>query len=171
MKGHTFLACDRDFGVIEKTKKRSKAMVPMDVVRIIASAKVKNPFTVMVFNGFHDWKSVAHTTLNTSKLKISDVACMKLRKDQFGVVEIWKSHGSLQPSQSIKILKPGKSVKDFSVISVEEKKTRDGIPADKVQHIKAMIPYLSFRNQQEYYANLCGVELSSVSEKACTQTV
>lgn len=170
VKGHTFLACDRDFGVIEKKKKRSQAIVPMDVVRIIASAKVKNPFTVMVFNGFHDWKSVAHTMLNTSKLKISDVACMKLKRDQFGAVEIWKTHGSLQSSQKIQILKAGKSVEDFANISIEEKRTRDGIPADKVQHIKAMIPYLETK-AQEYYANVCGVKLSSISEKKLTQTM
>ena len=43
VKGHTFLACDRDFGVIEKHKKKCKAIVPMDLVKIMTNAKQKFP--------------------------------------------------------------------------------------------------------------------------------
>lgn len=50
-------------------------MVPMDVVRTIATAKQKNHFVVAVFDSFHDWRYVAKN-LNMTKLKI----CKKLRK-------------------------------------------------------------------------------------------
>lgn len=153
VKGHTFLACDRDFGVIEKHKKRCKCIVPMDVVRTIATAKQNNPFVVAVFDGFHDWKSIAKENLNTTKLKISEAAQIKLTKDQFGIAEVWKSHGALQSSLKINILRKGKTLNDFATIEVSEQPTKHGIPKEKIAHVKAMLPYLE-TEAKEYYSEL-----------------
>lgn len=154
VKGHTFLACDRDFGIIEKKKKRCKCMVPMDVVLTIATAKQKNPFVVAVFDGFHNWRSVAKN-LNTTKLKISEAAQIRLSRDQFGTAEVWKSHGAIQYPTKTNILRKGVTIDDFAIIEVNEQPTKHGIPEEKVAHIRAMLPYLT-NEAKEYYSQLLG---------------
>lgn len=47
VSGHSFMPCDQDFGVIEKNKKFVENIyVPDDWVRVIKTARKKNPFTV-----------------------------------------------------------------------------------------------------------------------------
>ncbi|CAG9792678.1 unnamed protein product [Diatraea saccharalis] len=41
VKGHTFLACDRDFAIIEKAKKCAKPLIPKDLIELIANAAKK----------------------------------------------------------------------------------------------------------------------------------
>ena len=45
--GHSFLFCDRDFGVIEKHKRVTKAYVSDDLCEIITSAKLSKLFQVV----------------------------------------------------------------------------------------------------------------------------
>lgn len=48
VSGHSYLACDRDFGVIEKHKKGyNDIYVPNDWVKIIKGARKRNPFVVI----------------------------------------------------------------------------------------------------------------------------
>lgn len=44
--GHSFLPCDRDFELIERRKKKTKALVPQDWKYIIASSNFSTPFTI-----------------------------------------------------------------------------------------------------------------------------
>lgn len=129
-------------------------MVPMDVVRTIATAKLKNPFVVARFDGFHDWRSVAKN-VNTTKLKISEAAQIKLSTDQFGTAEVWKSHGALQVPIKTNILRKGVTIDDFATIEVYEQPTKHCLPEEKVAHIRAMLPYLT-NEAKEYYSQLLG---------------
>ncbi|CAH1101743.1 unnamed protein product [Psylliodes chrysocephalus] len=129
VKGHTFLTCDRYFGIIEKKKKD-------------------------VFDDFYDWRSVAKN-LNTTKLKISEAAQIRLSRDQFGTAEVWKSHGALQFPTKTNILRKGVTIDDFATIEVNEQPTKHGIPEEKVAHIRAMLPYLT-NEAKEYYSQLLG---------------
>lgn len=47
VSGHSFMDCDRDFGVIEKRRKVSKAMIPEELQDVVKSARVNNPFKVV----------------------------------------------------------------------------------------------------------------------------
>ena len=48
LPGHTFLPCDRDFGVIEKMKRKTAAVYnPECWFTIVDKAKVKNQFKVV----------------------------------------------------------------------------------------------------------------------------
>lgn len=51
MSGHTYLACDRDFGIIEKSKKSfSEIFVPDDWTKVIRNARKRNPFKIIQLN-------------------------------------------------------------------------------------------------------------------------
>nr|CAH7737821.1 unnamed protein product [Callosobruchus chinensis] len=51
VSGHTYLACDRDFGLIEKSKKSfNEIFVPSDWIKVIINARKKNPFRVIKLN-------------------------------------------------------------------------------------------------------------------------
>lgn len=62
-------------------------MVSTDVDRSIATAKQKIPFVVTVFDGFHNWRSVAKN-LKTTLLKMSEAAQNRLSRDQFWTPEL-----------------------------------------------------------------------------------
>nr|CAH7724702.1 unnamed protein product [Callosobruchus chinensis] len=51
VSGHTYLACDRDFGLNEKSKKSfNEIFVPSDWIKVIINARKKNPFRVIKLN-------------------------------------------------------------------------------------------------------------------------
>lgn len=45
--GHSYMPCDRDFGVIEKRKRVSKCRVPEEVQEMVRSARLEKPFVVI----------------------------------------------------------------------------------------------------------------------------
>lgn len=48
VSGHSYLACDRDFGVIEKNKKNyNDIYIPGDWVKVISSSRKHNPFKIV----------------------------------------------------------------------------------------------------------------------------
>jgi hypothetical protein len=48
--GHSFLPCDSDFGLIEKSRKKEKIFLPSQYVNIIKNANLKNPNEVIYVN-------------------------------------------------------------------------------------------------------------------------
>jgi hypothetical protein len=86
VKGHTFLSCDRDFALIEKRKRVCKAYTLKDIAEVITSATNKNPFIVMIFEEFYDFRGIAQTFLNTKKLGISSLTQIHLTASEFGKV-------------------------------------------------------------------------------------
>lgn len=88
VKGHTYMSCDRDFGLIEKMKK-SKLLVLKDVAKMIGAAAIKNPFEIMMKKNFVNWKSIATTAFKTyNDMHISEVVQIKMNKTNFGEVQV-----------------------------------------------------------------------------------
>ncbi|KAJ4438422.1 hypothetical protein ANN_14367 [Periplaneta americana] len=71
VRGHTFLYCDRDFALMEKSKRGKKPLVPPDLVEIIVLANQKHPFLLVNNPEFFDWVEAANKLLNTKKMYIS----------------------------------------------------------------------------------------------------
>ena len=71
--GHSFLSCDRDFAQIEKRKQKSHCEVPLDVVRVIVSARLDHPYlaTIIQNDDFYDFKTAAESALSTCLLYTS----------------------------------------------------------------------------------------------------
>lgn len=151
MKGHTFLSCDRDFAVIEKRKKRCKADTIMDLVEIIVTAGVKNPFTCRIFEEFHDFKSIAHSLLNTKQLGISTASQLRLTAESFGEVQLKKCFGEASGwLKGVNVLKEDVSKDDFKNLQLPLSRSHFGVPQKKKGDLKKMLPFLNPTSRQYF---------------------
>ncbi|KAK9685249.1 hypothetical protein QE152_g38187 [Popillia japonica] len=147
-----------DFGCIERAKKGLKFEVPMDVIRIMATARKHKPFVITHTKKFFNWMQVAQCALMTKHLGISQAAIIKIDKknlDQVEIkVEIKTSYCEVAPSKTVKVFKQGVNQQYFKTLIVEptEQDIRNMKPwkKNKIKQIKDMIPYLSEQNQDFY---------------------
>lgn len=82
--GHSFLPCDRDFAMIERTKKKSKALVPSDWKYIIGRAFLNTPFQIkeMVQEEFKNFDILIDAIfVKNPKFQITKYAWFKLCRD------------------------------------------------------------------------------------------
>lgn len=80
VSGHSFLACDRDFAIIEKRRRVCTNFAPSDLQRMVRTAKLTTPFQVIPMdeNHFFSFKDIANNFLNTTKLPISTCSMIKV---------------------------------------------------------------------------------------------
>ena len=71
VSGHSYMDCDRDFALIEKRKKVTKAFVPKDIQNIVKSARVSKPFHVIEMHkcDFYNTAAEADMWLSTKHFK------------------------------------------------------------------------------------------------------
>lgn len=69
--GHSFMQCERDFGLIQKRKRLSQPMVPKDLHDIIKIAKYNPPFQIIDMEEHAWYKKTADYLLDTKNLQIS----------------------------------------------------------------------------------------------------
>lgn len=102
------MSCDRDFGLIEKAKRRNQQLFTlMDVAQTIGAAGIKNPFGIMIKKDFIDWKSIASTCFKkVNDLRISEAVQIEISRENFPKVEIAYSYDEKWSSKSL--LKKGK---------------------------------------------------------------
>lgn len=144
------LSCDRDFGIIEKLKKVSSLQVPLDIADIIRAAKVTNPFLICLTTEFCDWKTLAHETLNTSKLKISQASEMQVTKGRFGHVGVRFGHTDLHQWMHSNVLKAEIDINYFENWNVVFSETPKPLSEAKKNDLRAMLPYLCLRAKRFY---------------------
>lgn len=77
VSGHSFMSCDRDFGLIEKNKKfHPNIYIPKDWVNVILTARKKNPFQVIVMEKEHFFstsmleRTITNRKISTGSLKV-----------------------------------------------------------------------------------------------------
>ncbi|KAF0706418.1 Uncharacterized protein FWK35_00027980, partial [Aphis craccivora] len=60
VSGHSFLACDRDFAIIEKRRRVCTNFAPSDLQKMVRTAKLTNPFQVIPMdeNHFFSFKDI-----------------------------------------------------------------------------------------------------------------
>ena len=70
-RDHTFLPNERDFGLIEKRKKLTKATLVSDYVTMIEGSRMSQPFVVNTIQteDILDFKAVAERCMTKSTLK------------------------------------------------------------------------------------------------------
>ncbi|XP_041976930.1 uncharacterized protein LOC121731529 [Aricia agestis] len=155
--GHSFLQCDRDFGIIEKRKKVMKSYVPQDLKKVISGAKnTAKPFQVidMTSDCFFDLQAAADDIIVTKKLNISTASRLLVREDKPGVVHVKENLGDLEPWKEINVLKRGKSISDLKNVELRRLVAKNTISREKKKDLESMIEYLP-ENYQEFYRNLC----------------
>lgn len=111
LKGHTFLACDRDFGHIEKRKRKSQVLIPKDLCKVISDAKYEHQLTPLMMHStnFFDFTKTADTVIDTKKIGISKACLLKINasnptvvayKHDFLDFEQWKYCNVLKKKQN-----------------------------------------------------------------------
>lgn len=156
ISGHSFMACDRDFALIEKRKRVMKAMVPNDLHDVITSAKYDPPFEVidMSVNGFWDIKEAADTFLNTKALNISKAVLIKIDHRNPTVLHIKETFSELEAWKKINVLKKGKTTDDLKSAEIKLLPPENKITANKRKSLSSMIPYLENPEHKIFYRKL-----------------
>ena len=102
--GHTFLPCDRSFGVIDRARRHAmNIFVPEDWCHLVETCRRQNPFKVirMKQDDFYTFKSVEQcmikrtTTEDGQKVRFSKAASLEVSQPLKTLVK--HSHGSMQP--------------------------------------------------------------------------
>nr|CAD7257264.1 unnamed protein product [Timema shepardi] len=151
---HSFLPCDRDFALIERAKKKMKALVPSDWKYVIGAAKVNEPFTIfeMQQENFKDLEVLSRGFKNKAKLQITKSVWYKLLADDPTTLYARESHNVLRPWVPYRVLVNITPVRycDLPPLYTEPLP----ISKEKKKDLLAMSEYLVDTEHQEFYKNL-----------------
>ncbi|GFQ78871.1 uncharacterized protein TNCT_122361 [Trichonephila clavata] len=146
VSGHSYMPCDRDFGIIEKRKRLCKPMVPEEIAEMIAEARHVQPFNVVMMKeeDFYDIFAQCDTFLNTSPIKISTASWIKISRENLPIIQVKSTFSNMEPWKKHNIFKRGKSVNDISrIYSLPPLGKRSAISDPK----KRLVVYVEIRIQ------------------------
>lgn len=152
VSGHSYLTCDRDFALIEKSKRVVKNYTPENIGKMIAEARHQRPFNVlhMQRNDFKDFQSMADEYLNTTKLQISQVVWIKIEQGQETSVKTKKTFSDIEQWTTCNVLKKGKKATGISLAVVPDLDCTNRISAEKLQNLKDMMDYIPLQYRPFY---------------------
>lgn len=156
MSGHSFLPCDRDFGVIEKRKKRCKSFVPEDLQKMVSTARTYPPFFNVISMdqiNFLDIEKAADNIINTKKLNISKAVWLRIESEDPGVIHTKETFSEVEAFKPIKVWKQGKGKSDLINLNLEV--STNTLQREKKSDLMAMIDYLDKEEHKDYYRKLC----------------
>ncbi|KAJ8948619.1 hypothetical protein NQ314_008382 [Rhamnusium bicolor] len=167
ISGHSFMASDRDFALIEKRKRLMKAFVPKDLHEVVTSARYTPPFEVidMEIHGFWDIKSLAEEFLNTTKVNITKSVCIRIEKECPFKIKIKQTYSDVENWQIYNVLKKGKTLNDFKKAELLKLAPENKINDVKKKSLLSMIPYLKDEAHKSYYRKLLNREDSTGVEE------
>ncbi|KAF6209332.1 hypothetical protein GE061_015079 [Apolygus lucorum] len=156
VSGHSFLPCDRDFGIIEKRK--MKSFVPEDLHEVIRSANTVNPFKVIDMDGgpFFDFGKLASNCLNTTKLKISTSAWLRITEESLkdGSVLMKTNFASSLNWTTVKVFKSSVTIEHFKDQTLTALGRVNHVTAEKKKDLLSMVPYLKEEKHKEFHQKL-----------------
>lgn len=154
--GHSFLQCDRDFAIIEKRKKKVKAMIPQYLHSIITSSTHTGRFHIvdMANNSFFDIQSVADSILCLKDVNISKVVNIKVDKNYPGILFPKESFSEGAVWKKTPILKKGKKTSDLNRLCISDLPHTNKVGENKKKHLQMMIPYLEKEEHKNFYRDL-----------------
>lgn len=160
VSGHSFLQCDRDFSLIEKRKRKSKAMVPEDLHDLITSSTHTGRFEVidMTQDRFFDVQSAADSILNLKNANISKAVYIKLDKKYPGILFSKENFSEVAPWKKTSILRKGKSAFDLNNLNLCALPNQNKVGENKKKHLTSMIPYLHQEEHKNFYKKLLDIQ-------------
>ena len=166
VSGHSFMPCDRDFALVEKRKKVTKAYVPSDLHAIVKSARYTPPFTIvdMTSCGVWDLKRAADEYINTTKLNISKAAVIKIEVANPTLIKINTSFSDLQEGEHVNVLRKGKTLDGLKQANILKLSPESKVSENKKISLRGMIPYLQNPEHQRFYKQLLQIEDNSLEE-------
>lgn len=117
VSGHTFMACDRDFGLIEQEKKRRQNIyTPQQYVDVVLKSRRKQPFLTYLMNS-GDFYSLTNliqkvtkrvVTISGNKLDFRKLMVMSFSKDKPLSYQVKWNHTNLDTWEEVDIHKKSK---------------------------------------------------------------
>lgn len=157
VSGHSYMPCDRDFGIIEKRKKVCPTMVPEEVAAMIREAKHFQPFNVimMTADDFYDFAKESDSFLNTTPIKISTLSWIRISRDDFAMIKTRQTFNTLEPWKLHNIFKKKHSLRSVeSIQALSELKKSTAISEPKKKDLLAMLDFLD-EKYHAFYQNIC----------------
>ena len=157
VSGHSYLPCDRDFGLIEKRKKVQKyVFTPSEWASVISQSRLKHPFKVkeMKQSDFVSAQPLVDKICNRkfseqdkAAVNFSKIACLKLTKEHPWKYFFKHSLLQLENYSSVNVTKGKvrreKHTFDLAHIKLPVKnKTSRPIKASKLKDIKELLKYV-----------------------------
>lgn len=161
--GHTFLASDRDFAIIEKYKRKiSHVYTTDDWAKIIKKCKKKDPFEVRImqqedFYGFGNLLQIIskkNTMDDKSKLDFSNARCFRFNVNEPN--KMFVKHFMNEDFKPVTVTKRGRSASDkCALLSNLQKKYNSPPPIDqkKLQDLRKLLPYIPSIHQS-FFTNI-----------------
>lgn len=158
VSGHSFLSCDRDFAVIEKRKRNTKAFIPSELHDIVRTSRHENPFEVIDMDEkgiFFAIQAAADTLINTKTLNISKATGIRVTEPLLrdGCISV-KTCNGVEDWMKMKVMKKGKNLDDIKGITLQAKEKNILINRDKRKNLMEMLPYLKKEEYKKFYENL-----------------
>lgn len=174
VSGHSYMNCDRDFGVIEKKRKAAKAITPKDLEALVASAKLTTPFTVVSMNtdDFIDFKGLAKDYLNTKDLAISKISHFRISHKNPSTVKVASVLGLegdvMVTWEKVDVLKKNANLDNVPDIhDLPKIHFKSKISREKKNDLLGMIDYIEKEEDKDFYRAL----LENEDEEACNMEV
>ena len=168
LPGHTFLPCDRDFGVIEKKKQKTVAVYnPEGWFTLVEKARVKNPFKVVRMTQKYNFVDIAPmrerltfrgTAVDGTKVNLQKAMRIKIAKDSPGKMFIVYTHNAGEAWQEVNIGQRG-TVGDVHLTS--QYSTRRPITSAKLKDLRNLCNYIPV----EYHGFYTGLQATTPSPR------
>jgi hypothetical protein len=94
--GHSFLPCDRLFGIIEKHRKTSAPMIPEEWINVIETARPNQPFEIQRMNqqNILEFKSLEQIIPRPRNFQVTNFAWFLLEQNRPHILQAKSSHQS-----------------------------------------------------------------------------
>lgn len=160
VSGHSFMPCDRDFALIEKRKKVTRAYVPSDLHAVVTGARYTPPFKVvdMTACGFWDLKLAADEYINTTKLNISKATVITIETTNPTLVKMKTAYSDVQEGILVNVLKRGKTLAGLRQANIIKRAPESKVSENKRASLRSMIPYLQNPEHKHFYKQLLQTE-------------
>ena len=171
--GHSYLDCDRDFGLIEKLKlKIEKISVPSEWIKIVKNANFENPYYIVHINypltdnlisdgspivKVLDFKSLMENHLKQTLDHLTQVRRIKFSKSEVKISLDLRS----EPDIELKLLKTPENSLDINKFFDDIKLSySDFLPIrkEKLDNIKKLLTYVSKPKDTTFYDILKPIE-------------
>lgn len=163
VSGHSFLACDQDFAIIEKRKRKVPAMVPADIKTMIQKARPSHPFKIVdMGNGdFFDITALANKLLQANKLKISKVSAIKVTHESLlkNSVLTKMTYGELEQWKRVPIAKKRMNLNADIPTNLPKLVTGQPLNKNKIEDLSKMIEFLPAEHR-DFYRKICNIDTS-----------
>ena len=171
LSGHSFLPCDRDFGLIEKRRRVICPMVLSDVADLIKSARPSREFNVVHVTSadWYDFHTLA-ASLKTEQIQLKGASWLRYSIKQPNAVLVRKSLNNLEPWKPVKLLRPRVTVRAFRTAELRPKPARSLISEAKKKDLQKMIPYLPDQHRK-FYVDLCSCACATATCTSYLQRV